>query len=158
MEGNEFAALRSLGPGRNSAGLAGVGQSVRNPKPRHLGGGLSVKDTMIGTGPPAPLGRTVKLLYEGTLKDGTVFDKKDKARSPFTFRLGLREVVAGMDKVGEGTGWRLGGSRVSGWVWVGGVVERKGGVGAFGARGFFPPSLFLRTNRSTMAHAHWNDE
>ena len=28
-----------------------------------------------------------------------MFDKKDKARSPFTFRLGLREVVAGMDVV-----------------------------------------------------------
>ena len=75
LEDDAYSALRAL-PNAGGSGLAGVGQKVKNPKPRHLGGGLSIKDTVIGTGPAAPLGRKVRILYEGKLKDGTVFDKK----------------------------------------------------------------------------------
>ena len=57
----------------------------------------------MGSGPAAPLGRTVKILYEGSLAaDGSVFDKRENKRSPLGFRLGLREVVPGMDKGLEG--------------------------------------------------------
>ena len=39
-------------------------------------------------------GAEVKVLYEGKLEDGTVFDKNQSRRSPFTFRLGLRQVIS----------------------------------------------------------------
>jgi len=58
----------------------GMGEPVRNPKPRHLGGGLKIKDTHLGTGPVPSLGKTVKILYEGMLADGSVFDKRQVKR------------------------------------------------------------------------------
>jgi len=75
---------------------------------RHLGGGLTIKDTAMGTGPTPALGRVVKVLYEGLLcADGSVFDSKQNKRSPLSFRLGLREVVPGFDKGLQGMKVRL---------------------------------------------------
>jgi FKBP-type peptidyl-prolyl cis-trans isomerase len=71
-------------------------------KALHKGGGLTVKDTIIGSGPEPGLGKLVKILYEGFLPDGTLFDSKQSKRSPLSFRLGLREVVPGFDKGVQG--------------------------------------------------------
>lgn len=106
--GNGFA------PTLKSDALVGMGVPVKKgsqgAKPRHLGGGLSVVDTVVGLGPAPTLGRTVKVLYEGFLaKDGTLFDSKQNKRAPLCFRLGLREVVPGFDKGLQGM--RVGGSR-----------------------------------------------
>jgi FK506-binding nuclear protein len=90
-------------------GLDGVGIRVDKPKVKHLGGGLTIKDLCIGSGQPPSRGKHVRILYEGRLVDGTTFDSNQNRRRPLTFRLGLREVVAGMDKGLEGM--RVGGIR-----------------------------------------------
>ena len=88
----------------------GMGEHVKKPKARHLGGGLTIKDTIIGLGSAPTPGKTVKLLYEGLLaRTGEVFDKRENKRSPLSFRLGLREVVPGFDKGVQGM--RVGGCR-----------------------------------------------
>lgn len=65
--------------------------------------------SQLGNGPTPSRGKVVKILYEGRLKDGTKFDENQNRRRPLAFRLGLREVVAGMDKGVEGM--RVGGVR-----------------------------------------------
>mmetsp|Transcript_33220 Transcript_33220/g.67963 ORF Transcript_33220/g.67963 Transcript_33220/m.67963 type:complete len:398 (-) Transcript_33220:135-1328(-) len=103
---NGANSAMGLDGGRNGTGekmnCAGIGIPIDKPKTRHLGGGLTIKDTVLGSGPVPSLGRKVKILYEGFLPDGSVFDSKQSTRSPLTFRLGLREVVRGMDKGLEG--------------------------------------------------------
>lgn len=90
--------------------LSGMGMVVKKPVLRHLGGGLKIKDTMLGSGPVPKPGAIVKILYEGLLADtNEMFDSRSNKRSPLSFRLGLREVVPGMDK--GLLGMKVGGSR-----------------------------------------------
>ena len=43
-------------------------------------------------------GDTVSVQYEGRLQDGTVFDSSYKREEPFSFTLGLRQVIEGWEK------------------------------------------------------------
>ncbi|GMI42321.1 hypothetical protein TrCOL_g8846 [Triparma columacea] len=80
-------------------------------KERALQGGVKVKDFIIGSGSQASAGRSVSILYEGSLKkDGKVFDKNLNKKRPFKFRMGLEQVIKGME-VGL-TGMRVGGERI----------------------------------------------
>ena len=132
------ATVAEQEPGTNAVeGLAGVGVPVAKPHVRHLGGGLTIKDCKVkpptpslpqrelcswllltfapctrlqlGSGPVPTKGKLVKILYEGRLANGKVFDSNQNSRKPLSFRLGLREVVSGMDKGVEGM--RVGGVR-----------------------------------------------
>ena len=47
------------------AGMAGVGVRVEKPKVRKLGGGLAVKDLVIGCGDTPSPGSLVNILYTG---------------------------------------------------------------------------------------------
>jgi FKBP-type peptidyl-prolyl cis-trans isomerase 2 len=75
--------------------------------------GLQYRDTKVG-GAVARAGQTVRVHYVGSSRNGTVFDSSRDVRpgrngSPFEFRLGNREVIAGWD---EGVaGMRVGGQR-----------------------------------------------
>lgn len=90
--------------------FSGMGAVVKKPVTRHLGGGLKLKDTMLGGGPAPKAGAVVKILYEGLLAStGNAFDSRTNKRSPLSFRLGLREVVPGLDK--GLLGMKVGGSR-----------------------------------------------
>jgi FK506-binding nuclear protein len=90
--------------------FSGMGEVVKKPVTRHLGGGLKIKDTTLGGGPAPKAGAVVKILYEGLLAaSGEAFDSRTNKRSPLSFRLGLREVVPGMDK--GLVGMKVGGSR-----------------------------------------------
>jgi FKBP-type peptidyl-prolyl cis-trans isomerase len=40
----------------------------------------------------------VKIFYEGSFPDGKVFDKNYNRKSPLTFRVGLGDVIKGMDR------------------------------------------------------------
>ncbi len=55
---------------------------------------IKTEDSKEGTGPAAEAGDTVVMKYEGTLDDGTVFDKA----SSFEFTLGAGEVIKGWDQ------------------------------------------------------------
>ncbi|MCJ1425156.1 peptidylprolyl isomerase fpr4 [Sticta canariensis] len=58
--------------------------------------GVSIDDKKLGKGPAAKKGNKVGMRYIGKLKDGKVFDANKKG-SPFTFTLGIGEVIKGWD-------------------------------------------------------------
>ncbi len=62
-----------------------------------LAGGVTIKDTVEGTGPVAKKGKFIQVYYRGTLKkNGKQFDAC-KSGKPFKFRLGSGEVIKGWD-------------------------------------------------------------
>ena len=75
----------------NADGLATEGENTETP----------------GTGAPAKVGDKVSVNYVGRLQDGTVFDASANHGGPFTFTLGVGQVIQGWDqgvvgmKVGE---------------------------------------------------------
>lgn len=88
---------------------------------------LKIQDTQVGTGAEATVGDTVKVLYTGTLPDGTVFDStSNRNNEPFSFTLGQGRVIAGWEQ--GVTGMKVGGKRRL-------VIPPKLG---YGERGFPP--------------------
>jgi peptidylprolyl isomerase len=71
--------------------------------------GLKYIDLEVGTGPTATAGQTVVVHYTGRLADGTKFDSSLDRGEPFSFALGLRQVIPGWDE-GIST-MRVGGKR-----------------------------------------------
>lgn len=72
--------------------------------------GLKYWDYTTGLGAAAAVGNLVTVHYTGRLADGTVFDtSKQPGRTPFTFRLGVGQVIAGWDEGVQGV--RVGGVR-----------------------------------------------
>ncbi|HKW71369.1 MAG TPA: FKBP-type peptidyl-prolyl cis-trans isomerase [Candidatus Dormibacteraeota bacterium] len=72
--------------------------------------GLKVADLKVGTGGTATKGENATVQYTGWLTNGTSFDSSRKeGRTPFTFQLGMSQVIAGWD---EGMpGMKIGGKR-----------------------------------------------
>lgn len=68
---------------------------------------LNIEITEEGTGREAEPGDEVAVHYRGTLRDGTEFDSSYNRGEPYTFVLGIGEVIQGWDqgivgmKVGE---------------------------------------------------------
>lgn len=72
--------------------------------------GVSVRDTVVGTGAVAEAGDIVTAHYVGTLQDGRVFDSSRDRGVPISFALGTGQVIRGWD---EGLqGMREGGKRI----------------------------------------------
>ncbi|KDO26804.1 hypothetical protein SPRG_08094 [Saprolegnia parasitica CBS 223.65] len=92
---------------------------------KQLKGGVTVEELVIGKGAVAQKGRKVQILYKGTLaKNGKQFDANTNRKSPFAFRLGVGDVIAGFDIGVEGM--RVGGKRIVN-------IPSKMGYGARGA-------------------------
>lgn len=71
--------------------------------------GLRYIDQKVGDGPEAGPGKIVEVLYTGWLEDGSKFDASLDPNHPFTFRIGIDEVIQGWH---EGiTGMKAGGRR-----------------------------------------------
>jgi FKBP-type peptidyl-prolyl cis-trans isomerase FkpA len=71
--------------------------------------GLKYEDLKVGSGEPAKAGDTVEVHYTGWLKDGTKFDSSHDRGKPFSFELGIGNVIKGWD---EGVaGMKAGGKR-----------------------------------------------
>jgi FKBP-type peptidyl-prolyl cis-trans isomerase FkpA len=73
------------------------------------GGTLVIEDLVVGTGATAVAGDTLTVHYVGTLTNGTKFDSSYDRGTPFVFRLGAGQVIAGWD---QGVpGMKVGGKR-----------------------------------------------
>jgi len=96
--------------------------------------GLKYVDLVEGTGAQPQAGQTVIVHYTGTLEDGTKFDSSRDRNQPFSFRLGVGQVIRGWDE-GLST-MRVGGRRQL-------IIPPDLGYGARGAGGVIPPNATL---------------
>lgn len=96
---------------------------------------LEIKDLVVGMGPEAKAGDTVKVHYVGQLTNGEEFDASKKhGTEPFTFELGKGRVIKGWD---DGVaGMKVGGKRKL-------IIPPQLGYGARGAGGKIPPNATL---------------
>ncbi len=71
--------------------------------------GLQYRDLVVGSGAVAAAGQSVTVEYVGSRQNGEVFDSSRTRGTPFSFTLGVGQVIAGWD---EGVaGMQVGGSR-----------------------------------------------
>jgi FKBP-type peptidyl-prolyl cis-trans isomerase len=96
--------------------------------------GLQYVDLVEGTGAMPQSGQRVTVHYTGTLEDGTQFDSSRDRGRPFTFQIGVGQVIKGWDE-GVST-MRVGGQRKL-------VIPSELGYGSRGAGGVIPPNATL---------------
>ena len=101
---------------------------------------LQVTDTVVGTGATAAAGNTLRVNYTGWLYSATAPDYRGTqfdtsvGRTPFQFRLGAGQVIAGWD---QGlVGMKVGGTRTL-------IIPRSLGYGSAGAGTSIPPNAAL---------------
>jgi FKBP-type peptidyl-prolyl cis-trans isomerase len=78
-------------------GKAFLAENAKQPGVTTLADGLQYKIVTAGTGPKPTKDQTVKVNYEGTLIDGTVFDSSYKRGQPIEF--GVTQVIPGWTEV-----------------------------------------------------------
>ena len=99
------------------------------------GSGLKYHDLTVGEGEQAREGDSVRVLYEGRLTNGTVFDSTARRNDePFAFTLGEGGVIKGWE---EGVaGMRVGGKRKL-------LIPPELGYGRMGSPPDIPPNATL---------------
>lgn len=96
--------------------------------------GLKYKEIKVGDGATPQKGQNVVVHYTGTLEDGTKFDSSRDRNSPFSFKLGVGQVIKGWDE-GLST-MKVGGRREL-------IIPAELGYGSRGAGGVIPPNATL---------------
>ena len=96
--------------------------------------GLKYVDLVEGTGKSPAKGKVVSVHYTGTLENGKKFDSSVDRKKPFSFVIGVGQVIQGWD---EGVmGMKVGGKRQL-------IIPANLGYGAQGAGGVIPPNATL---------------
>ena len=96
--------------------------------------GLKYIEIKEGDGATPQKGQTVVVHYTGTLEDGTKFDSSRDRNQPFSFKLGVGQVIQGWDE-GLST-MKVGGRRQL-------IIPSDLGYGPRGAGGVIPPNATL---------------
>jgi peptidylprolyl isomerase len=96
--------------------------------------GLKYIEITEGGGATPQKGQTVVVHYTGTLEDGTKFDSSRDRGRPFSFKLGVGQVIQGWDE-GLST-MKVGGRRQL-------IIPSELGYGPRGAGGVIPPNATL---------------
>ena len=96
--------------------------------------GLKYIDSVVGVGESPVRGKKVSVHYTGTLADGKKFDSSVDRGTPFSFLIGVGQVIQGWD---EGvSSMRVGGKRTL-------RIPGKLGYGERGYPGLIPPNAEL---------------
>ncbi|MHB8058160.1 MAG: FKBP-type peptidyl-prolyl cis-trans isomerase [Desulfuromonadaceae bacterium] len=96
--------------------------------------GLKYVDVVVGKGASPAAGKQVKVHYTGTLENGKKFDSSVDRNEPFSFVIGVGQVISGWDQ-GVMT-MKVGGKRKL-------IIPAKLGYGTRGAGGVIPPNATL---------------
>lgn len=96
--------------------------------------GLKYIDETVGTGDSPNTGQKVTVHYTGTLENGKKFDSSKDRDEPFTFTIGIGQVIKGWDE-GVAT-MKVGGKRKL-------IIPSELGYGSRGAGGVIPPNATL---------------
>lgn len=96
--------------------------------------GLKYIDITEGTGETPKKGQKVTVHYTGTLENDTKFDSSRDRGQPFSFSIGVGQVIKGWDE-GVGT-MKVGGRRIL-------IIPPNLGYGSRGAGGVIPPNATL---------------
>jgi peptidylprolyl isomerase len=72
--------------------------SILGAKAMTTESGLRYEDITVGTGQSPQSGQDVTVHYTGTLVDGTKFDSSLDRGQPFTFKIGVGQVIKGWDE------------------------------------------------------------
>lgn len=96
--------------------------------------GLAYIDEVIGTGAEPKTGDKVTVHYIGMFTDGRKFDSSFDRNKPFTFTIGLGQVIKGWDE-GVAT-MKVGGKRKL-------MIPANLGYGSRGTGGVIPPNAEL---------------
>jgi len=98
---------------------------------------LVIEDLEVGEGAEAGAGEGAEVVvvhYTGWLEDGTKFDSSLDRNDPFSFTLGVGQVIKGWD---EGVkGMKIGGKRKL-------TIPSEMGYGAHGAGGVIPDATLI---------------
>jgi len=123
------ASLAMANPEKpKAAEKVAAGKQVTTPS------GLKYVDVKVGKGASPVKGKMVKVHYTGTLENGKKFDSSVDRNQPFTFVIGVSQVIAGWD---EGVmGMKVGGKRKL-------IIPAALGYGARGAGSDIPPNATL---------------
>lgn len=96
--------------------------------------GLKYIDVEEGKGESPQKGQQVTVHYTGTLENGKKFDSSRDRNKPFSFKIGVGQVIQGWDE-GVGT-MKVGGRRTL-------IIPPELGYGSQGAGGVIPPDSTL---------------
>jgi peptidylprolyl isomerase len=125
------AGARTADPGRTDQSKS----RSKNKKPKATGSGLQYRDIEGGAGETPKTGQTCVMHYTGWLwvnnAKGAKFDSTIDHGAPFSFRLGLGDVIKGWDE-GIAT-MKVGGTREL-------LIPPNLGYGTRGAGGVIPPN------------------
>ena len=118
------------------AAPAFAAQDAKSPEAKTVttASGLKYVDTVIGKGASPVSGKQVKVHYTGTLENGKKFDSSVDRKEPFSFTIGVGQVIKGWDE-GVMT-MKVGGKRKL-------IIPSALGYGAKGAGKVIPPDSTL---------------
>jgi peptidylprolyl isomerase len=117
------------------AGMLGAAAAGATPSPIvHLPDGLAYQEETVGKGALPKTGDTVTVHYVGRLTNGKKFDSSIDRGQPFSFQIGVGQVIKGWDE-GVAT-MHVGGRRRL-------IIPAPLAYGATGAGGVIPPNATL---------------